>query len=155
MHVQVVSTMRFIWALRQSTQTAIQHASVTKQSTFRLASAPLPVLGCNQQTIALSKVHNVNNTFILRQSIIRLPLVATAHPQPQGLLSLSQIKWRLNPLSSINTPSWSHKHSLGQSFNKQRRACKIIKDIDIIFIIQLDIVSIFIGSQQTQHVALQ
>ena len=28
------------------------------------------------------------------------------------------------------------------------------KDIDIIFSIQLDIVSIFIGSQQTQHVAI-
>jgi hypothetical protein len=35
-----------------------------------------------QQTTALSTVLNVNNTNILRQSIVVLSLVATTHPQP-------------------------------------------------------------------------
>ena len=55
------------------------------------------VLSCKQQIIALSKVHNVNNTIILRQSIVGLPLVTTAHPQSSQLLSLSQITGSMNP----------------------------------------------------------
>ena len=92
---QIETILHLLLLLHSST--AIQHASVPKQSTFSLTSVPLLVLSCKQQTIALSKVHNVNNTFILRQSIAVLPLVATTHLQPQNLLSLSQIKQRLNP----------------------------------------------------------
>src|SRR5215218_9329076 len=76
-----------------------------KKSTFGLAFAPLPVLSCKQQTIALSTAHNVINTNILRQSIDVLSLVATTHPQPLNFLSLSQIQWR-------HEPTIEHKYSL-------------------------------------------
>jgi hypothetical protein len=66
------------------------------------------VLSCKQQILALSKVCNVNNTNVLEQKIVVFSLVATAHLQPKELLSLSQITRGMNPLSSINTPSWSH-----------------------------------------------
>ena len=83
MHMHVMmSSVKFNWALRQSTETAIQHASMPKKSTFRLSSEPLPVLSCKQQTIALSMVCNVINKYILRHSIDVLSLVAIAHPQP-------------------------------------------------------------------------
>jgi hypothetical protein len=37
------------------------------------------VLSCKQQTIALSKVCNVNNTNVLEQKIVVFSLVATTH----------------------------------------------------------------------------
>jgi hypothetical protein len=66
------------------------------------------VLSCKQQIIALGKVCNVNNTNVLEQEIVVFYLAAIAHLQPYELLSLSQITRGMNPLSSINTPSWSH-----------------------------------------------
>ena len=43
------------------------------------------VLSCKQQTFALSKVHEVNNTNIKRDiNTAVLPLVATAHPRCSG-----------------------------------------------------------------------
>jgi hypothetical protein len=39
------------------------------------------VLSCKQQIIALSKVHNVNNTNVLEHKIVVFSLVATAHLQ--------------------------------------------------------------------------
>ena len=157
MHIQVMMiTMRFTWALRQSTQTAIQHASVTKQSTFRLASAPLPVLSCKQQTIALSMVHNVNNTLIsLDKALLFYPQQQQHIHNLRTFCHCPRLNGGMNPLSSINTPSWSYKHLLDQSIYQQRRACKIINNIGHRLIINLTQYSIFIGSQQTQHVALQ
>jgi hypothetical protein len=72
------------------------------------------VLSCKQQIIALSKVCNINNTNILEEEIVVFSLEAIAHLEPYKLLSLSQITRGMNPLSSINTPSWSHYHLLGQ-----------------------------------------
>jgi hypothetical protein len=40
------------------------------------------VLSCEQQIIALSKVHNVNNANILGHKNVVFSLVATAHLQP-------------------------------------------------------------------------
>ena len=39
-------------------------------------------------------------------------------------VTLAQITGGMNPLSSINTPSWSHEHLLSQKINKEQRACK-------------------------------
>jgi hypothetical protein len=64
------------------------------------------VLSCKQQIITLSKVCNVNNTNILEHKIVVFSLVVATHLQPKKLLSLSQITRGMNPLSSINTPSW-------------------------------------------------
>jgi hypothetical protein len=72
------------------------------------------VLSCKQQIIALSKVCNLNNTNVLEHKIVVFSLVATAYLQSQKLLSLSQITRGMNALSSINTPSWSYYHLLGQ-----------------------------------------
>jgi hypothetical protein len=40
------------------------------------------VLSCEQQIIALSKVHNVNNTNVLEHKNVVFSLVATTHLQP-------------------------------------------------------------------------
>jgi hypothetical protein len=40
------------------------------------------VLSCEQQIIALSKVHNVNKANVLRHKNVVFPLVATVHLQP-------------------------------------------------------------------------
>jgi hypothetical protein len=40
------------------------------------------VLSCEQQIIALSKVHNVNNANVLEHKNVVLSLVAIAHLQP-------------------------------------------------------------------------
>ena len=56
-------------------------ASMTNNPPSRCHLSKPWVLSCKQQLIALSKVRNVNNKIILRQSIDVLPLVATAHPQ--------------------------------------------------------------------------
>jgi hypothetical protein len=40
------------------------------------------VLSCKQQIMALSKVHNVNNTNVLEHKMGIFSLVATAHIQP-------------------------------------------------------------------------
>jgi hypothetical protein len=66
------------------------------------------VLSCKQHIIALSKVCNVNNTNVLEHKIVVFSLVAITHLQPKKLLSLSQINRGMNPLSSINTTSWSY-----------------------------------------------
>ena len=86
------------------------------------------LLNCKQQTFALSKAHEVSNTNIKRDiNNAILPLVETAHPRPYTFLSLVQgIKGGMNPLSSINTPSWRYTKSLGQSNYAHRRACKNI-----------------------------
>ena len=157
MHIHIMmSIVRFNWALRQSTQTAIQHASMPKKSTFRLSSEPPPVLSCKQQTIALSIARNVINNYILRHSINVLSLVATAHPQPQNFLSLSQIQWRHEPtiehkysLLELQVSTWPEPLLATESMQDHKQH---IYDRSIINLTQY---SIFIGSQQTQHVALQ
>jgi hypothetical protein len=40
------------------------------------------VLSCKQQIIALSKVHNVNNTNVFEHKNVIFSLVATVHLQP-------------------------------------------------------------------------
>ena len=56
-------------------------ASMTNNPPSECHPSKLWVLSYKQQIIALSKVRNVSNTNILRQSTVVLPLVATAHPQ--------------------------------------------------------------------------
>ena len=134
MHIHIMmSSVKFNWALRQSTQTAIQHASMPKKSTFRLSSEPLPVLSCKQQTIALSMVRNAINTNILRQSIDVLSLVAIAHPQPQNFLSLSQIQWRHEPtiehkysLLELQVSTWPEPLLATESMQDHKQGCKRI-----------------------------
>jgi hypothetical protein len=66
------------------------------------------VLTCKQQITALNKVCNVNNANVLGYKNVVFFLVAIAHLQPERFLSLPKITRGMNPLSSINTPSWSH-----------------------------------------------
>ena len=56
-------------------------ASMTNNPLSQCHPSKLWVLSCKQQIIALSKVRNVSNTIILRQSPAVLPLLTTAHPQ--------------------------------------------------------------------------
>ena len=56
-------------------------ASMTNNPPSGRHPSKLWVLSCKQQIIALSKVRNVSNTIVLRQSTAVFPLVATAHPQ--------------------------------------------------------------------------
>ena len=59
-------------------------ASLSKKSTMgRYPACDPTVLSCKQQTIALSKVHEVSNTNVKRDiNTAVLPLVATEHPRP-------------------------------------------------------------------------
>jgi hypothetical protein len=83
-------------------------ASMTNNPLSRCHPGTHCVLSCEQQITALSKVHNVNNANVLEHKNVIFTLVAIAHLQPQRFLSLPQITRGMNPLSSINTPSWSH-----------------------------------------------
>ena len=78
MHIHdMMTTTRFAWELQDHYPTTF----MTNNSPSECHPSKPWVLSCKQQIIALSKVHNVNNTIILRQSIVVLPLVATTHPQ--------------------------------------------------------------------------
>jgi hypothetical protein len=83
-------------------------ASMTNNLPARCHPSNRWVLSCEQQITALNKVHNVNKANVLGQKNVVFSLVATAHLQPYRFLSLPQITRGMNPLSSINIPSWSH-----------------------------------------------
>jgi hypothetical protein len=57
-------------------------ASMTKNPLARNRPRTPSVLSCEQQIIALSKVHNVNKENVLGHKNIVFSLVATAHLQP-------------------------------------------------------------------------
>jgi hypothetical protein len=99
--------MRFTWALQHNTDRN-PTASITNNPPAGCRPSNHWVLSCKQQIIVLSKVCNINNTNVLEHKIAVFSLVAIAHLQLQGFLSLPQVTRGMNPLSSINTPSWSH-----------------------------------------------
>ena len=84
------------------------------------------VLSCNQQTFALSKVHEVSNTNIKRDINTAVLLSSNSTPSPLdvSVTRAQEQKGDMNPLSSINTPSWRYTQSLGQSNYTHQRACK-------------------------------
>jgi hypothetical protein len=56
-------------------------ASMTNNPPFGCCLSNHRVLSCEQQIIALSKVHNVNNANVLGHKNVVFSLVATAHLQ--------------------------------------------------------------------------
>ena len=82
MHIHdTVSTMRFVLGITTRYINRHPTASMTNNPPAGFHSSKPWVLSCKQQIIAISKVHNVNNTIFLRQSIVVFSLVAIAHPQ--------------------------------------------------------------------------
>jgi hypothetical protein len=57
-------------------------ASMTNNPPSAYRPSNHQVLSCKQQIIALSKVHNVNNTNVLGHKNVVFSLVAIAHLQP-------------------------------------------------------------------------
>jgi hypothetical protein len=57
-------------------------ASMTNNPPSECCPSNHRVLSCEQQIIALSKVHNVNSTNVLEHKNVVFSLVATTHLQP-------------------------------------------------------------------------
>jgi hypothetical protein len=57
-------------------------ASMTNNAPFGYRPSIHQVLSCEQQIIALRKVHNVNNANVLEHKNVVFSLVATTHLQP-------------------------------------------------------------------------
>src|SRR3954463_14960528 len=98
-----------------------RYAGITKKYIDRHPTASMtnnspsgshPVLSCKKQVIAVSKVCKVNNTikyccFLPSSNSTSITVGIQGH--------FPWFNRGMNPLSSINTPSWSHKYQLGQS----------------------------------------
>ena len=77
----MMTTMRFVLGITTRYIDCHPTASMTNNPPSGCHLRKPWVLSCKQQIVVVSKVHNVNNTIILRQSIVVFSLVATTHPQ--------------------------------------------------------------------------
>jgi hypothetical protein len=75
-------TMRFTLGITKKYIDRNPTSSMTNNLPSECRPSKHWVLSCKQKIIALSKVHNVNNTNVLGNKNVVFSLVATAHLQP-------------------------------------------------------------------------